>query len=792
MSLKEYQQKRKFVKTSEPKGKITKTKSNNLIFVVQEHHASHLHWDLRLEQDGVLKSWAVPKGPSMNPADKRLAISVEDHPLEYANFHGVIPEGNYGAGSVKIWDNGTYIPIMTKENHWEFILRGKKLKGEFSLVKIKSREIKLGKKVKDNNWLLVKMRGNTSDNSNGDDIMPHRIKPMLATLVSDPFDKKDWFFEIKWDGYRAIAEIEKGEVKLYSRNLQPFEERFKIITDELKKIPHDVVLDGEIVALDKRGKPSFQDLQNYKKNPKTELVYYVFDILYLDGFDLQEKPLWERKKALTKIISKKSTVTLGEEIEEQGISFFEAVKKQELEGMVAKDANSPYQQGVRGPNWLKIKTHQRQEAIICGFTEPRGSRENFGALILGIYEKNTLKYIGHTGTGFDEKKLAYLYKLLKPLEQKHSPFDVEPKTNMPVTWIKPKIICEVKFQEWTSEGLMRQPVFMGLREDKTPKEVVKEIIIEKPKGKYFGSEAANSNTSKNEIFTIDDQKINISHIDKIFWPEDKYTKRDLINYYLSISDILLSYLKDRPESLLRFPDGITGEHFYHKDIDFAPDWIKTIKIETGEEKKIVNYLLCQDKASLIYLINLGCIDLNPWSSRVGSLDNPDYMVIDLDPENISFSEVVKTALAAHEVMEKVGIPNFVKTTGLTGIHIYSPLNRQYTYEQSRQLAQIIAIKIHEKIPKITSLERMPIKRKGKVYLDCLQNARGQTLASVYSVRAINGAIVSTPLEWEEVNEKLKPQQFTIKNILDRIEKKGDLFKPVLGKGFDMEKVLNKF
>ena len=791
MSLIPYQQKRKFKATSEPKGKVKKSEQNKLIFVVQEHHASHLHWDFRLEQNGVLKSWAVPKGPSMDPRDKRLAINVEDHPIEYAKFSGIIPEGNYGAGKVKIWDSGTYIPIMIKDNHWEFILRGKKLKGEFSLIKIKGREINLGKKARDNNWLLVKMKSDKSDEQNMDDKMPHKIRPMLATLVNDSFDKKDWFFEIKWDGYRAIAEIEKGNVKLYSRNLQPFEERFSSIVSELKKIPHDVVLDGEIVALDEKGKPSFQNLQNFRKNPKTELVYYVFDILYLDGFDLQNKPLWERKKALAEVLSKKSVVTLGEEIENEGIKFFEAIKKQELEGMVAKDANSTYRQGIRGPSWLKIKTHQRQEAVICGFTEPRGSREKFGALILGIYEKMKLKYIGHTGTGFDEKRLTELYKLLKPLAQKESPFEIEPKTNMPVTWVKPKIICEVKFQEWTSEGLMRQPVFMGLREDKKPEEVVKETAKENPIGKFFGSEVLKENESGNEVITVDKQKINISHIDKIFWPEDKYTKKDLINYYLSISDILLPYLKDRPESLLRFPDGITGEHFYHKDIDFAPEWIKTIKIETGEEKKIINYLLCQDKASLVYLINLGCIDLNPWSSRVGNLDNPDYMIIDLDPEEIDFSEVVKTALVTHEVMERAGIPNYVKTTGLTGMHIYSPLNRQYTYEQSRQLAQILAIKIHEKIPKITSLERMPINRKGKVYLDCLQNARGQTLASVYSVRAINGARVSTPLEWEEVSDKLRPEQFTIKNILKRIEKKGDLFKSILGKGFDMEKVLEK-
>lgn len=776
MSLEIYRQKRKFKKTSEPIGKDKKSNQNKLIFVVQEHHASHLHYDLRLEKDGVLKSWAVPKGPSTDPTEKRLAIQVEDHPMEYAKFKGIIPKGNYGAGRVKIWDSGTYIPLVYNDGHWKFILKGKKLNGEFSLIKIKSHQPYFGKKNKDNNWLLIKMKENKNAKQKTDDKMPHKIKPMLATLVDEPFDKDNWFFEIKWDGYRAIAEIENEKVKLYSRNLLSFENKFKTIIEELKKIKHDTVLDGEIVTLDKNGKPSFQYLQDYEKNPKGELIYYVFDILYLDGFDLQNKPLWERKKILTEIIPKKGFVVVGEEVKTNGIAFFEAAKKQGLEGIVAKESNSIYEQGVRGKNWLKIKTHLRQEAIICGFTKPKGSREKFGALILGIYEKEKLQYIGHTGTGFDEKGLDYLFKKLKPLEQKKSPFSKTIKTNTPVTWVKPKMICEIKFQEWTKDGIMRQPVFMGLREDKKPEEVKKEIIFKEIESKYFGSESPKDEKKE----------------DKIFWPKEKYTKGDLIDYYEKIADIILPYLKDKPESLLRFPNGIKGESFFQKNIDFAPDWIKTIKIKSESEKKIVNYLLCQNKATLIYLINLGCIDLHPWNSKIGNLDNPDYMILDLDPETEKdFPLIIKTALVAHEIMEKAGIPNFIKTSGLIGMHIYSPLGGKYTYEQARELAQIVTIKINEKLPKITSVERLPKNRKGKIYLDCFQNARGQTLAAPYCVRPIEGARVSTPLGWNEVNEKLMPQQFTIKNILSRIKKKGDLFKPVLGPGFDMEKVLKK-
>lgn len=789
MKLLTYKSKRNFNRTPEPPAPAVEGKSHEqLIFVVQKHQASHLHYDFRLELGGVLKSWAVPKGPSLNPAHKRLAVMVEDHPLEYAQFHGVIPEGNYGAGKVEIWDHGSYAPYSSqgkeadekeiaeelKKGHLTLILKGNKLKGEFALVKTGQTE---------DSWLLIKKndrhatdREVTQEESTAKRVinldafplarLPHRVSPMLATLVKDPFDREGWYFEIKWDGYRAIAEIEKKEVRLYSRNNLVFNSRFPEIVSELEKLNIEAVMDGEIVVLGKDGLPSFQLMQDFPKSKRGTLVYVVFDLLYLNGHDLQKSPLSERKRLLKQILPEIDLIVFCEHVESLGKQYFQAAAAKGLEGIMAKDPNSPYRQGERGMDWQKIKTHLQQEAVIGGFTQPRGSRSRFGALLLGVYEDSKLRYIGSAGSGFDDKKLDEMYARLRPLIRKACPFDVEPEANAPATWVKPKLVCEVEFAEWTNEGLMRQPVFMGLREDKNPPDVARERETE-----------AN-------------QKQEFSHLDKIFWPKEKYTKGRLIEYYKEISQVLLPYLKDRPESLLRYPDGITGKSFYHKDVGgLVPDWMKTVPILLDEGEKTVHFCLVSDTASLTYLINLGCIDLNPWNSRVGSDDRPDYAIIDLDPENTPFQNVVKTALVVHEVLEGAGISGYCKTSGARGMHIYIPLGAKYTYEQARTFCLLISTLVNRKLPGITSLERSPDKRQGKVYLDCFQNARGHTLASVYSVRPEAGAPVSTPLAWEELNDKIRPADYNIENTLRRLEKVGDLFKPVLGKGIDMEKAL---
>lgn len=795
--------------------------------MVQKHTASHLHYDLRLELDGVLKSWAVPKGPSLNPAHKRLAVMVEDHPLEYAKFEGIIPEGNYGAGKVIVWDEGSYTPRESKgktedektlreqllAGHLTFILQGKKLKGEFGLVKMSGRE--------QNAWLLIKKNDRYASDRDvtldGSSVLsqsttikkvekklpkpkinlsiypkseiPKHVIPMLATLVGEAFSKPGWLFEIKWDGYRAIAEIENGKVRLYSRHGLDFASKYPAIIHALALLPWNVVLDGEIVVLDETGKPDFQSLQNYTETGKGNLTYVVFDLLYIDGHDLTKQPLKERKKILKRIIPKMSVLQYGDHIEAQGISFFELARGRRLEGIMAKKADSPYQQGMRNLNWRKIKTHMRQEAVIAGFTNPRGSRTHFGSLILGVHVTGKFKYIGHTGGGFSDEQLETVYSKMKPLIQKECPFDQIPETNAPATWIKPILVCEIEFSEWTEEGLMRQPIFLGLRIDKVAGEVTRE---EPREGKFFGTRSPDERKKSEAEVKIGKQLVTLSHLDKVFWPKEGYTKGDLIEYYRQVSPILLPYLKDRPESLLRYPDGIEGENFYHKDVgELVPDWLATTKVHLESESRDIYYSLCQDEASLVYLINLGCIDLNPWNSRVGTEDKPDYAIIDLDPLDTPFEKVVTTAQAVREVLEAVEVSGYCKTSGARGIHIYLPLQARYSYESARTFCLLIATLVNRKVPEITSLERSPDKRQGKVYLDCFQNSRGQTLASAYCVRPVPGACVSTPLEWSEVDKSLTPLQFTIRNTMARLEKKGDLFKLVLDKGIEMDKVVPK-
>lgn len=593
---------------------------------------------------------------------------------------------------------------------------------------------------------------------------PRFIKPMLATLKEEPFDSKDWLFEIKWDGYRAVGNVVNGTAHLYSRNEQAFNSHFPFVIQDLSKIDHQVILDGEIVALDKKGNPSFQILQNYPRNREGQLVYMVFDILYLDGDDLMNIPLLERKKILKKILPETPHLHYCDHLIGKGESFFEAAVKAGLEGIIGKKTNSFYQPGKRGNDWLKIKSHTRQEAIICGFTAPKGSREKFGSLILGIYDQNKLLYTGHAGTGFDTAKLNRIYKKLSPLIQKKCPFHIIPKLSN-VTWVKPKLVCEVKFAEWTKNGIMRQPVFIELREDKKPEEVVKEI-----------PEEINSN------------KLNLTHLDKVFWPKEGYTKGDLIVYYQSVASFILPYLRERPESLHRFPDGIDQQSFYQKNVINAPSWIRTIEIKHTD--KTIRYFIIDDEKSLLYAINLGCIELNPFMSRIQSLQYPDYLVIDLDPLDIAFDQVVEVAQGFHYFCNQFNIPNYCKTSGATGLHIYIPTKARYSYEEVRLFSSLLANHVNQLLPDITSLERSPKKRKNKVYLDILQNNFGQTIASPYSVRPVEGALVSTPLKWNEVKKGLDPSHFTLKTALKRFKKVGDLYKPVLENGIDIKKILS--
>lgn len=842
-NLEEYNKKRDFSQTSEPEGEL-KSSKDKLKFVVQRHAASRLHYDFRLEMDGVLKSWAIPKGPSLDPEDKRLAMMVEDHPFDYRTFEGTIPAGNYGAGLVEIWDEGTYEPLKKIKNKSDdlvmqgelesgsikIVMHGKKLHGEFALVKIKNSE-------EGNPWLLIKHKDefatdhydaeeNTSPDSKvseylqskkksksgsethklkgfknytpalaGEKKLKNFITPMLCGTTEKPFSSPEWAFEIKWDGYRAIADL-RDEIQIYSRNGLSYTEKFRKISNSLKLQHHEMILDGELVAYDDKGKPNFQWLQRIGENTNLIVIYQVFDLLWLNGHSTENMTLLQRKELLKEALVETEVIKYHDHVLENGEEFYRLVESMQLEGMIAKKTDSKYQRGTRTGDWLKIKSTKTDEVLICGFTAPKGGRKKFGSLVLGRYFDGELKFCGHTGTGFSDKTLTELHKKMEPLITQKSPFAEVPKTNDTATWLKPELIAEIKFTETTEEHIFRHPVFLRLREDLIPED----LDIAKPQEKLkTESELPDSVPIKKtpektaeELTNFGDQNVRLTNQNKMYFPKDGITKGDLIAYYQSMADYILPHLKDRPQSMNRFPNGIDGMSFYQKDAsDETPSWIETQKVYSESNDKLINYILCNDRATLAYLNNLGCIELNVWTSRASTSDQPDYLVLDLDPsENNTFEEVILTAQNVKKVLDKGGIEGLCKTSGSSGIHIYVPTGAQYTFEQVKNFAHLMMQMVQQELPEITTLERALQKRdKSKIYLDYLQNRRGQTLASVYSLRPKNSAPVSMPIEWDELKSGLSPTDFNIENALERVQTKGDLFKPVLGPGFDMLKAI---
>ena len=811
--LQKYTRKRHFDETPEPPAGEAPQGRHRLKFVVQEHHARALHYDFRLELDGVLKSWAVPKGPSLDPHEQHLAVQTEDHPYDYRKFEGVIPEGNYGAGKVIIWDEGWYEPradagddpekLLRRElrkGHLTFILHGKKLQGEFALIKME----RPGEK---DNWLLIKKGDefattadvtteDTSVKSNkrvdelGDSVpdtakypkkaAPKTVKPMLCTLVTESFDREGWLFEIKWDGYRAIGTRDGGAVTLISRNQQDLAKRFASVTEALHDLKHQVVLDGEIVVTDQHGVAHFEWLQQWTKTELGSLQYYVFDILWCDGRDVRAMSLEERKVLLKHVLpADHAVLRYSDHIADKGEALFATARKRGLEGIVAKKADSTYHEGLRGPDWLKIKTHMRQEVVIGGFTEPRGSRKYLGSLLVGVYEKGIFTYVGHSGGGIADEDRKQLAERLTRLERATSPFTVEPKPNAPVHWVRPELVCEMEFTEWTHDGSMRHPEYKGLRNDKSPNEVHKE----RPKKAAFEKGAASDNVAG--------LRFEPTHLNKVFFPKHKDTKGDLFTYYKAVAPFILPYLKDRPLSLNRMPDGIRGPSFFQKNNEHLPDWVPHADIFSDSTNANLRWIVGGDLNTLLYIVQLGSIEVNPWNARIGHLNKPDWIVIDLDPEGIGFRSVIDVALTVKAVCDEWRIPAYPKTSGKTGIHIYIPMQAKYTFEQGRNLAHLIALEVNKRQPKITSVERKPEKRRNKIYLDYLQNREGQTLAAPYSVRPTPDATVSTPLHWDEVNHRLDPKKFTIKNTTARLKRVGDLWKPVTLKGLVLADVLKR-
>jgi bifunctional non-homologous end joining protein LigD len=627
---------------------------------------------------------------------------------------------------------------------------------------------------------------------------------MLAKESEQPFDDKNWLYEIKWDGYRAIAEIENKNVKLYSRNGITFQNSYPLVVQELKKIKDNVVLDGEIVVLNDEGLPDFQLLQHYESNTHHPINYCVFDILSVNGYNTCELPLIKRKELLKDVIKKNEVIKYSDHIIENGTAFFNASSKKNLEGIMAKKADSQYYPGKRTNEWLKIKNHKTQEAIITGYTDPGGARKYFGALVLGIKDGEKLKYIGHTGSGFDEQTLKEMWNLLQPLKQNKSPFDEKVKTNMPVTWVKPKLVCEIKFSEVTRDGMLRHPIFLHLRKDKPVKEVtmantktVKRsvpIAIGIKKIDKGETNIEEPEIASDKILVFGKTKVKATNINKIYFPDDEITKGDVIDYYQQMADYILPYLKGRPQSLLRMPNGINAQGFFHKDAGVdAPTFVKTKELFSESTNKNINYIICDNKATLAYMNNLGSIEINPWHSTIQALDNPDYLIIDIDPskEN-SFNQVIEAANVVKQVLDKAGAASYCKTSGASGLHVYVPVAKKYSYEQAKDFTYLICMLASEQLPGFTTLERNLQKRGNKhIYMDYLQNRRGQTIACAYSLRPKPGATVSTPLLWKEVKAGLTPQDFTINNILKRVKKRGDIFSPILGKGIDLNKCLKK-
>jgi bifunctional non-homologous end joining protein LigD len=824
MSIDKYNEKRDFNSTSEPKG-IQVPLHKERIFVVQKHAASHLHYDFRLEIDGVLKSWAVPKGPSLDPQVKRLAMMVEDHPYSYKDFEGTIPKGNYGAGTVIVWDNGTFIAAddskgdaTTKlkadlhKGHLNFILKGKKLKGEFSLVKIKGDQ--------ENAWLLIKKadkhsttkdilekkksvlsnstlealekksKENKSENEKSKAVHSEVefIKPMLANSTEEPFDNADWLYENKYDGYRAIG-VKNNETQIFSRNRLSYTSAFKQIADELNKIEHHVVLDGEVVVEDSSGRANFQLLQNYIKTKKGTLKYYVFDIMNLDGNDVSELSLLERKELLKLLLKKHQlkNVLYADHTLVKGTALHDWALKHKMEGIMAKKMQSTYTPGQRTNDWLKIKISQQEEAIIIGITESKKSRSYFGALLLAQYDGTTLKFSGKCGTGFKEATLKELYAKFKPHFTEQSPLKDKVPLKDTVQWIKPKFVAQVKFTEWTQDNHLRHPVYLGLRNDKSPKEV---LFVHNIKEKQDEEKVLVEN---NYDLKVGKTTLHLTNQNKVYFPKSGITKGEIVNYYSQVAEYILPYLKNRPQSMNRFPNGIEGSSFYQKDVDVAkiPSWLKTEAVYSESNSAKIDYLICNDKATLLYMANLGCIDINPWNSTIKKIENPDWMVIDIDPEKEEFHEVIRTALVVKEVLDELETDCYCKTSGATGLHVYVPLGAKYTYDTVKIFAELIAHEVQARLPETTTLERSIKKRNHKIYIDFLQNRTGQTLAAPYSVRPQPDATVSTPLEWSEVNENLSPSQFTIYNVVERFKEKGDLWKPVLGKGADLKKIMKK-
>jgi bifunctional non-homologous end joining protein LigD len=832
MTLKDYSRKRDFGRTPEPKADAPVAPGNR--FVVQRHAARRLHYDLRLEIGGALKSWAVPKGPTLDPKQKRLAVHVEDHPLEYGDFEGTIPAGNYGAGVVSVWDSGTFEVLgeaaaeqQLERGDFKFQLHGSKLMGNFALVRMKS--------SKKNEWLLLKKPDFAAqDGWNAEDhlepvrsrsadlslvagakkaAMPDRVEPMLATLAGAVPEGGEWSYEIKWDGYRGLCFVVGGKVRIESRNGHLLNRQFPELEQIAAAISAETaILDGEIVAYDADGRPSFSLMQQRTgfvaaaERSRTPVSLVAFDLLYLNGYDLRDVVLSERSKLLRNVVRAGKYLRISETFTGSGEQVLQAVREHGLEGVVAKRLDSRYESG-RSRSWVKVKFVTQQEFVICGYTI--GRRKPFSSLVLVYYDNGTLTWAGNVGTGFTEKSLAEIYPQLEKLASKKKLFALPPEVG-DATWITPKLVCSVRYSGWGADNHLRAPVFVGLRPDLEARDCVREMVGNDPtlsrqlrarqgRGNRATSDPADSNamllpaTKAEVILQVGGRTLKFTNLKKVFYPADAYTKRDVINYYHDVASLLVPHLEGRPLSLKRYPNGIAGDYFFQKDAPKSfPEWLHTEEIVGDKHAPAKHYVVCDDEATLLYLANLGCIDQNPWYSRVGKLDYPDFVVLDLDPYHCGFDRIVEAAQLVRRKLADLELEGYPKTTGGDGMHVYVPIAAAYSYEQVRTFAEIVARLVIAERPELFTTPRAVTQReKGRVYFDYLQISWGKTISAPYVLRAHDKAPVATPLRWGEVRQGLSPFDFTLANVRARFQHLGDIFAPVLANSQRLETAMER-
>jgi bifunctional non-homologous end joining protein LigD len=801
LTLGAYRKKRNFQKTPEPMGK-DETVSSERLYVIQKHAAGRLHYDLRLELGGTLKSWAIPKGPSLDPDEKRLAVHVEDHPVEYGSFEGVIPAEEYGAGTVMLWDQGIWIPEGDPEADYRkgrlhFQIQGKRLGGRWTLFKMKDDE---------KHWLLVKLKDsyarksedhllgeNNRSVSTGKTMeeissvsspsslknarkskMPTEINPPLPTLVDTPPIGNQWLHEVKYDGYRIVAFLENDTARLSSRNGKDWTDRFPSVAEELSGFPADkAVIDGEIVIQLPDGVTSFQALQNALHGMETgKLMYYLFDIPYCNGYDLTETPLIDRKKYLKQLLEQMQpepeTVRYSDHVEGSGDIVYQHACRLSLEGILSKDSLSSYRP-KRTRTWVKIKCVHRQEFVIGGYTKPSGSRHGFGALLLGVYDKEgNLRYCGKVGTGFNEKQLLSLKKSLADLEQTSAPFSNPPKGVQArnIHWVSPELVAEVAFAGWTQDNAIRQAVFKGLREDKKAEGIHRETVL--PKFTATASKQDNPYTQPYKANTSAGKRVRLTNAERLLYPEQGVTKADLASYYERISNYILPYVTHRPLSLVRCPTGRDGDCFYQKHFsDSLPDFIRGVQIK--EKKGDDIYLVIDDIQGLISLVQMGVLEIHPWNAREDRLEKPDLMIIDLDPApGIELEKIVNSTFLLHDFLIHLGLQSFLKTSGGKGFHIVVPLVRRSGWDELKAFAQAIAYQMTLAYPDRFIDTMSKKKRKGKIFIDYFRNNRGATSIAPYSTRARLEAPISVPLAWNELTPETAPDAFRINNIDKRL------------------------